>query len=75
MAWIFSCTERFSRSYLRNTFLNRGIVRAVTKASPAPRNGTTNRKIQAIRPPMRKAMAKANTSIRGARMAVRMIIM
>mgnify|MGYP001152701170 CR=1 FL=1 len=48
---------------------------AMIALSPTARTGTTNRKIQAIFPPMTKAMTKANTSISGARMAVRISIM
>ena len=51
------------------------MVREITRASPMDSRGRVTRKIQAIRPPMTKAMTKENTSINGARMAVRMIIM
>ena len=47
----------------------------MTQPRPTARKGTTNRKIQAMRPPMMKAMAKAKISIIGARIAVRMSIM
>ena len=47
----------------------------MTTASPAPSTGSTNRKIQAILPPIMKAMTKANTSMSGERIARRIIIM
>ena len=51
------------------------MVLAITSASPRPSTGRTKRNIQAMRPPMTKAMMKAKTSISGERIAVRMTIM
>ena len=44
-------------------------------ASPAASTGSTKRKIQAIFPPIMKAMTKAKTSMSGERIARRIIIM
>ena len=49
-------------------------VSAPRENRPMPRIGITTAKIQAMRPPITTAITKANTSISGERMAVRMII-
>ena len=74
MPRMFSCTEAFKASYLRNTRRNRGMVFLVTRNSPMPSTGMVNRKMKAILPPMIKPMAKEKISIRGLRTAVRIII-
>ena len=47
----------------------------MTANSPSPSTGTTNRKMNAILPPITNAITNANISISGQRMAMRMIIM
>ena len=50
------------------------MVLRMTRYRPKARKGATIRNINAIFPPMTKAMTKANSSMSGQRIAVRMII-
>ena len=75
MPFTFSWIELFSLSYFLKTFLKSGIVLRMTSTSPKARRGTAKRNIHAIRPPITKAITKANMSISGERMAMRMSIM
>ncbi len=74
MPLMFSCTDSFRRSYFLNTAWNSGMVSRITRASPPPRRGMVSTKIQAMRPPMMKAIVKEKIIIRGARKASRVSI-
>ena len=60
---------------MRNTRRNRGVAARITRNSPMLKIGMVNRKIIASRPPMINPMANEKTSIRGQRIATRIIIM
>ncbi len=67
--------ELLRLSYFLNTLLKSGITFAETAKSPKPRIGATIRKINAILPPITKAMVKAKMSISGHLIAILIIIM
>lgn len=75
MALTFSWMDSLSLSYFLKTRRKSGTVLSATSVRPTPSTGSTKRKIQAILPPMMKAMTKAKTSMSGERIAVRMTIM
>ena len=59
---------------MRNTLRKIGVAVRITRIRPMVSSGMVNRKIIASRPPMMNPMAKEKTSIRGQRMATRIII-
>ena len=72
---MFSCTELFSRSYFLNTALNSGMTERIIKNIPNASSGIVPAKTNESCLPTRMDMMTANTSIIGARTAVRMSIM
>ena len=75
MPLMFSWTESFRRSYFLKTRRKIGITVRMMTARPRPRIGITATKIQAMRPPMMKAVVKEKISIAGARKPSRISIM
>ena len=75
MPLMFSWTESFRRSYFLNTRRKIGMTVRMMTARPTPRIGITATKIQAMRPPMMKAVVKEKISIAGARKPSRISIM
>ncbi len=74
MALTFSCTLAFRSSYLRNTWSKMRVVRSMIKTSAAASTTMAARKIRLSRTLMKKHMNIEQTSISGARTAMRRIM-
>ena len=75
MPLTFSWMDSFMSSYLWKRRRKVGMTLYMMANSANATRGTTARKIHARSPPMTNAMTKEKTTMRGARMARRTIIM